>query len=196
MRNQCPGIEPQTLVIAEASSRRAGLIAGRLDAAMVPGDELLKLQVELPGRFHALAIPSRQFPEMLVDGLQANRKWALEHPEAVTDLLDAQLRAHRLIRANPAVLYEEAVKRLGLDLATAKSIADSHLSMNIWDPNGGLAPLDIQWTLDFLMNAFALPPGMRADQVADLSYLNTVLDDLGRVESPPSRAAAPSQPVP
>ena len=180
MSRQCPGIEPQVLVVAESSSRAAALLAGRMDAAMVPGEELLKLQQQSTIPFHAIASPAGQFPGVRVDGLQVRREWANRNPAAVRDLLAAQLRAHRLIRSNPQVLYDESARRLSLDLATAKAIGDSHLRMDIWDVNGGLTPENVQSTIDFLTEAHALPAGLTAAQVSDLSYLNAVLADLGR----------------
>jgi len=124
LRTVCPDATPQILVVAEASSRRAALIAGRVDAA--------------------------------------------------------QLRTHRLIRANPQVLYDEAVARLSLDAATAKAIADSHLQQDIWKIDGGLTPGTIQSTIDFLVEAGAMPRRLQVQDVADLSYLDAVLREMGR----------------
>jgi ABC-type nitrate/sulfonate/bicarbonate transport system substrate-binding protein len=189
MSRECPGIEPQILVVAEASSRAAALLAGRMDAAMVPGEELLKLQQQTTMPFHAIGAPARTVPGVRVDGLQVRRGWAREHPDAVRDLVRAQLRAHRLIRSNPQVLFDEAVRRLSLDAATARAIADSHLQMQIWDPNGGLALDNIASTIAVLTELNELPPGMTADRVADLSFLDAVLNEIGR--EPPAPPPAP-----
>ena len=183
----CPGIAPQILIMDESSARTAALIAGQLDAAMVPGEELMKLQQTSTIPFHALSSPAQQFPGIRVDGLQVRRQWAEENPAAVKDLLRAQLRAHRLIRSNPQVLYDESVRRLGLEPATAKAIGDSHLGMDIWDVNGALTNENIQSTIDVLTTAKTLAPGLRAAQVSDLSYLDAVLTDLGRAQDARSR---------
>ena len=123
----------------------------------------------------------------LVTHAVVRREWAQKNPAAVQDLLTAQLRAHRLIRSNPQVLYDESVRRLGLDPATARAIADSHLRMDIWDVNGALTTANIQSTIDVLTTAKTLAPGLTAAQVSDLSYLNAVLNDLGRAQSATSR---------
>jgi ABC-type nitrate/sulfonate/bicarbonate transport system substrate-binding protein len=180
LSRQCPGVEPQFLVLPEASARAAALLAGRLDASMVPGEELLKLQEQSEIPFHTVTHLAAAFPGVRVDGVQVRRAWAEKNPTAVKDLLSAQLRAHRLIRSNPQVLYDESVRRLSLDPATAKAIADSHLRMDIWDVNGGLTPENIQATIDFLTEANALPAGLTPPQVSDLSYLNAVIADLSR----------------
>lgn len=182
---QCSGMKAQILVVPESAARAAALLAGRMDAAMVPGEELLKLQQQSTIPFHAVASPAARFPGVRVDGVQVRREWADGNPVAVKDLLSAQLRAHRLIRSNPRVLYDESVRRLSLDPATAKAIGDSHLRMDIWDVNGGLTPENIRSTIDFLTEANALPAGLTAAQVSDLSYLNAVLADLGRGQPVP-----------
>jgi ABC-type nitrate/sulfonate/bicarbonate transport system substrate-binding protein len=196
MRADCPGVEPRVLVITESASRYAALLAGRVDAAMVPGEELIKLQRQSPDRFHTLAIPARKFPGIRIDGLHVNLAWATEHPQAVEDLLTAQLKVHRLVRDNPELLYEETAKRLSIDAATAKAIASSHLAQDIWDPNGALTYENVQSTIDFLVDAGSLPRGTTAAQVADLSPLKTVLAAIGQGtrRSPDSLASWPSKP--
>ena len=64
---------------------------------------------------------------------------------------------------------------------TARTIVTiAHLRMAIWDPNGGLTATAVQDTIDFLTNIAALPPGLKAGDVSDLSYLNAVLDEIRR----------------
>ena len=192
MRSQCPGTEPQILVIAESSARTTALLSGRIDAAMVPGEELLKLQGQSPNRFHALAVPARQYPGIRVDGVQVRRAWAERHPDAVKALIAAQLRAHRLVRKNPRILYDESAKRLSLDPSTARAIADSHLQQDIWEVNGGLTRENIQSTIAFLVESHALPSALDVSEVADLSYLDAVLADLGRADPAQSSNGRPS----
>ena len=180
LRTVCPDATPQILVVAEASSRRAALIAGRVDAAQLPGEELLRLQADSGRPFSVLTAAAQEYPGIRVDGVQVRRAWAERHPEAVKALVAAQLRTHRLIRANPQVLYDEAVARLSLDAATAKAIADSHLQQDIWKIDGGLTPGNIQSTIDFLVEAGAMPRRLQVQDVADLSYLDAVLREMGR----------------
>jgi ABC-type nitrate/sulfonate/bicarbonate transport system substrate-binding protein len=191
MSRECPEVKPQILTFAEASARAAALLAHRIDASMIPGEELLKLQRKSPA-IHAIGSPSNLFPGIRVDGVQVRGGWAASHPEGVKALVSAQIRAHRLIRANPQVLYDEAVRRLSLDAATVKEISDSHLRRDIWDANGGLTLENIQSTIDFLMESNALPSRVTPEQVSDLSYLNAVLAELGRSQPAPLPNTGPS----
>jgi hypothetical protein len=49
-----------------------------------------------------------------------------------------------------------------------------------WDPNGGITQDGFQSTIDFFTNSGAIDPGLTVDKALDLSYLNAVLDDIGR----------------
>ena len=75
------------------------------------------------------------------------------------------------------------VGRLSLDPDTAKAICDAHLQMGIWHTDGGLTAENVQYTLDFLINTGALQSGLTVQDVADLSYLKAILDDLAHQKS-------------
>lgn len=180
IKERHPGVTPQVLVIPESAGRVAALLAGEIDASNLPGEELLKLQRQSPGKFHALMSYAREFPQLQVDGLHVSQAWAEQHPRAVKDFLRALLKANRQVSANPQLLYDESVKRLSLDPATARAVSDAHLQMGIWAADGGLTVENVQYTLDFLTRTGALQPGLKVEDVAELSYLRAVLDELGR----------------
>jgi ABC-type nitrate/sulfonate/bicarbonate transport system substrate-binding protein len=180
MKEKHPQVTPQVLVIPESAGRVAALLAGEIDASNLPGEELLKLQRQAPGKFHALMQYGQEFPNLQVDGLQVRRPWAEENPRAVKDFLRALLKAHRQVSANPQLLYDESVKRLSLDPATARAIGEAHLQSKVWAADGGLTPENVQYTLDFLVKTGALKPGLNVDDVAQLSFLQTVLEEIGR----------------
>jgi ABC-type nitrate/sulfonate/bicarbonate transport system substrate-binding protein len=183
IERHCPGARPQALVIPESAARAAALAAGRLDASLLPGEELFKLQRQAPGSVRAMMTYAEEFPDVQLDGLHVNRTWAAAHPGAVTDFVRAQVRAYRLVQARPERLFEEAVSRLAIDAETATAVGEWHLMRRMWDANGGLTAANVQFTIDFLTRAQALPGGMTVDQVADLAYLDAVLAELGRHDS-------------
>jgi ABC-type nitrate/sulfonate/bicarbonate transport system substrate-binding protein len=121
-----------------------------------------------------------EFPNVLIDGLHVRREWAKQNPDIVKGFLRALLKAHRAVAANPQRLIDESVRRLSLDPATAKAVAEAHLRAGIWDANGGLTSEDIQYTIDFLTTLAVLASGLKVQDVADLSYLQAVLNELGR----------------
>lgn len=180
LRQHCPGVAPRFLVIPESAGRAAALLAGEIDAEVVAREELLKLQLEAPGKFHEIMSYASTFPAVQVEGLHVRRQWAEENPERVKDFLRALLRAHRMVAATPQFLYDEAVKRLSLEPAVARAVGEAHLRMGIWNANGGLTSENIQNTIAFLTRIAALPPATKVTDVADLFYLNAVLDEIGR----------------
>jgi ABC-type nitrate/sulfonate/bicarbonate transport system substrate-binding protein len=191
LRRRCSNAVPQLIVMAESSARSTALLAGRLDAAVMPGEELIKLQLQAPGRLHALMTHAAEYSNLPIDGFQIRRAWAEAHPESVRDFLRAVLIAQRRVADDPDLLYAEAQKRLGIDEQTARAIGGSHLRAGIWNPDGGLTAADIQYTIDFLVKAEALPAGLTVAQVSNLSYLDDVLGEIGRVTGPANTARAP-----
>jgi ABC-type nitrate/sulfonate/bicarbonate transport system substrate-binding protein len=180
LKEQCGGAKPNFLVIAESAGRAAALLSGEIDATTAPGEEFLKIQMDAPGKFREVMSYARAYPTIYVEGLHVRRQWAAENPDGVKDFLRALLRAQRRVTADPELLFSESVKRLSLEPATAKAVGQSHLRNRIWDANGGLTEEKVQDTLAFLTKIGALQPGVQVKDVADLSYLNAVLDEVGR----------------
>jgi ABC-type nitrate/sulfonate/bicarbonate transport system substrate-binding protein len=180
LKQNCAGIAPKFVVIPDAGARDAALISGQVDSVMFPSEDLFKVDQQAPGKFHTIIPLSQAFPDVQVDGLHVRQAWAEQNPEMVKDFLRAVLDANRRVQANPQVLYDESVKRLNIDQATAKQIGDSYLKLQVWDPNGGLTATNVQFTIDFLTKNAGLTPGLKAQDVSDLSYLNAVLGEIGR----------------
>jgi ABC-type nitrate/sulfonate/bicarbonate transport system substrate-binding protein len=180
VRQNCPGIKPQVVVITENAGRVAALLAGQIDATFLQSEQLLEVERQAPGRFHVLIPIYTEFSNIQVNGLHAWRDWMEKNPELVKDFLRALLAANRRVYAEPQVLYTEAVRRLGRDPAIAKEVGDTYLAVKLWDVNGGLTKENVQYTIDFLTNIDALPAGLKTEDVADLSYLNAVLEEIGR----------------
>jgi ABC-type nitrate/sulfonate/bicarbonate transport system substrate-binding protein len=181
LSRHCPGSQPELVVLPDSNARADALLTGRLDAALLPSEELLKLQRQGSVPLHAMYAYASEFPEVQAEGLHVRREWAAQHGPAIKDFLRAQLLAYRRVIDRPQVLFDESVKRLSIDADTATAIGGSHLAMHIWDGNGLLTADNVQSTIDFLIKANALPPGTQTTQVADFSYLNAVLDEIGRV---------------
>jgi hypothetical protein len=71
------------------------------------------------------------------------------------------------IFANPSSPYRAKVATL---------YQDNH----IWHPEGTFSAESVQANLDFLIAAKALPPGLIASQVADISFLEAVRAEMAR----------------
>lgn len=179
LKKNCPSATPKVLIISGTGNRVAALLANQIDASPLELDDLLNLERQAPGRFYALATFAVEMPQIELSGYYTNLGFAAQRPEAVKDFLRAFLQAQRQLQ-DKNTLRRAITKYLGLDDSTAQTTAEMYLAQKMWDVNGGLTPESTQATIDFLVAASALPPGLKSRDVADLSFLNAVLDEIGR----------------
>ena len=180
VKRNCPNAKIDQLLISDNTGRVSALVGGQVDAIELSWDAALDLERKEPGKFYRLADFSREFPNLVVSVLNVRSAWARQNPETLKDFIRALLNAQRRVQANPQLLYDEAVKRFGTDPAAAKASADAWLKVAGWDPNGGLNRDKVQYTLDFIAGTQSVPTNLKIDDVSDLSYLNAVLDQIGR----------------
>jgi ABC-type nitrate/sulfonate/bicarbonate transport system substrate-binding protein len=180
VKKHCPGTKPQILVAGDSNGRTAAMLSGQLDAALLEIDQLLELNRQAPGRFHALIHSSQEFPNVLISVFSVRPDWAQQNPQLLKAFIRALLQANRRVNENAQALRDEIVKRLSMESGAAQAAADAYLAERVWDSNGGLTNAKLQTTLDFLVETGNLQPGLKVEDVADLSYLNAVLDEIGR----------------
>jgi NitT/TauT family transport system substrate-binding protein len=180
IKQNCPGITPQILLINDSNNRMASLQTGNTDGAWLELDAWLQLQRQAPGKFHILVDFAKEFPKFQYSAFAVRRTWAEQNPETIKDFIRALLIAQRRIIGNPQLLSDQIVKYLSLGPADAQAAADAYLKLGVWDANGGLTSGSIQYMIEFLASTNSLPAGVKANDVTDLSYLNAVLDEMGR----------------
>ena len=176
----CPGIEPQLLIIPGSENRAAALIASEIDATPLAIADVLQLEREAPRRFHTLTNFAVDLPDLLTILIDVNGDFAARHPQAVRDFIKAMLIAHRQIQDEPGA-FEAAALRLSVaDPQIVPDILDSYLAIDAFDANGGLTAEAVQYSLDYYVESQQLEPGLTVADVADFSYLEDVLDEIGR----------------
>jgi ABC-type nitrate/sulfonate/bicarbonate transport system substrate-binding protein len=180
LEQNCPGTKPQILTIAAAATRTAALESGAVDAAQAESQDIVELEHTVPGRFRTLVALGQAFPKVQSGGVHVRADWAKQNPGIVKDFVRALLTADRQVNDNHDLLFSQAVSRLGLDPAVAREAGTIQLGYNTWDSNGALTTDNVQYTLDFLAKSDSALAKLKIDDVADLSYLNAVLDDIGR----------------
>ncbi len=175
---ECPGSTPQSTVINGSGNRMAALLSEEMDAAIIELEDFLELEKEAPGDFHVLVNFADLYPDLTVTGTYVNQEWAEEDPAAVRDFLRALIEAIRSAQ-DPEVLRAAAASHFPDD-PDAAAKAEAYLEAGVWNVNGTLTPDVVQTTLDFVSSNTELETELTADDVADLSYLNAVLDEIGR----------------
>ena len=177
--SKCSDVKPRTIVVKGGSNRRAALLTGSVDVALQDIDDLIKIEEEEPGQFHAFIVFSKEFPGLQTSSYAVRREFAEQHPEMVTDVIRAIFTARRSFQ-DPQVLREAIVNYLEIGPNKAQQMADTYLAQEIWDISGAYTLETVQATIDFLQEHGDLSPELKAEDVADLSYYDAVLDEIGR----------------
>jgi NitT/TauT family transport system substrate-binding protein len=176
----CPGIQRQILLIQGSQNRAAALLTGEVDATPLELADFVRLQRLAPGRFHALTVFSSEFPRLKSTGIQVNTEFASKYPEVVRDYLRSLITVHRQIYLDHEMLKEAAKKYLSVEQDLIPEITEAYIAQNIWDRNGGLLVDDLEYSIRFLTEMGQLKPGLTVEDVANLSYLDSILNELGR----------------
>jgi NitT/TauT family transport system substrate-binding protein len=179
LQENCPGTVPEILYLPGSESRAAALLAGQIDATTAEPADVVLLLREASNRFHVMVDFAVLLPDLITTAVYVNLDYAQAHPAAIRDLVEALLTAHRTIEADPDLLTSQATGRLGIDASEIPSILAAHWRIATWDVNGGLTRDAIDYSLDFYVRTGSLEPGLESGDVADLSFLETGLSELG-----------------
>lgn len=175
----CPEVKIELVVMASNSSRLIALAAGQVDAATVNLTEELGYEYSNKTKLNRLSGYS-DLSKNLRGASQVIRLELIEkYPETAKDIVRALLQARRDLQ-DPQVLKEKAIQYLKMEPADAEILGKSFLEQKIWDLNGGYTPQILQRNLDFFVETGGVPEGLKVEQLADLTILNAVLDEIGR----------------
>jgi len=180
VEQHCPEIAPEIVLISGADNRIVALQAGELDAAYLGLEEWLHLQEVAPGQFRILIDFQREFPEIQMFGFSVRREWAEQNPDMVKDFVRALLELQRRIIKDPQLLADGIAKHVDVEPEWARRLADEYLAAQMWDPNGQFTEENIEATLDFFRERRIVATDLTVEQFADLSYLDAVLEAIGR----------------
>ncbi|MEX0788758.1 MAG: ABC transporter substrate-binding protein [Anaerolineales bacterium] len=179
LQKNCPGTIPEILYIPGSDSRAAALLAGQIDATTAEPADVVHLLREGSDRFHVLVDFAVRLPDLITTAVYVNLDYAQAHPETIRALVEALLMSHRSIEANPDLLTSQATRRLGIDASEIPSILATHRRIATWDVNGGLTWEAIGYSLDFYVQTGSFEPGLESADVAELSFLEAGLSELG-----------------
>jgi ABC-type nitrate/sulfonate/bicarbonate transport system substrate-binding protein len=180
IERNCPGTRPQTVLISSSENRAAAMLAGEIDAAALLLADVIRVENRAPGTFAVLENFARDMPGIKTELIYVNRKFAGANARVVHDYIRTLLQAHRMVADNPKLLADKAASILKTEPELVSQMVKRHIEENAWDGNGGLTEGAVQDTLNFLTASGKLSHGLTSSQAADLSYLNRVLDEIGR----------------
>jgi len=179
----CPGAEPEYLIIPGSENRAAALMAGEIDATPSELIDALSIQALRPGEFQVISNFAVDLPGLYTTGVWVDREFLQEHPDQIRSFLRALLEIHRQINDDPEWFSGQVTRFLDFEdeeLALLPEIIAALLAVDNYPLNGGIDLAGAQYTIDFFTASGALTAGLTADKVYDLSHLEAVLDEIGR----------------
>jgi ABC-type nitrate/sulfonate/bicarbonate transport system substrate-binding protein len=156
------------------------LLAGQLDGSPLQLDSEAVLFKKSPNKFHALADFSKELPQLDTSAIYVSNDFLAKNRPAVVDFVSELLKANRAVSANPQLLKDNNLKyKLGGDEAI-DDVTKAYLGINAFDKNGGVTTERMAYSIDFFTKANQLKPGLKPEDVADVSVLNDALAKVGK----------------
>lgn len=175
----CNNAEPVYLNLDTDDPRRAALEGGQIVGGRFELDDLLLLEAAAPGKYKPLIEFGKEYPDVQIASFVASQKFIEMNPELVQDFVLELLKAQRQIQ-DPEILKEQIIKYYQLAPDAAEAQAKGYLAFHTWDLNGGLSRDSIQKTMDFAVQNKILAKPLTAEEVADFTFLNAALEEIGR----------------
>lgn len=177
----CEKVPINFLVVPGSEVRAQALMAGQIDAAPAELSDSVRIQMLRPNDFHRIASFSLSMPELLSNVYYSTQRTLQGRRDVLERFIAEVLKVHREARRNPTILSEAALRLFpDADKKLTPAIAQAYASGGLYPVNGGLSGNAVGYTIDFLVSAGSLQPGLKADQVTDTSILDAVLANAGR----------------
>ena len=184
VNNNCPedvAASYEPLIIEGSQNRLAALLADQIDASPVEFGDAIILEEE--GGFGRVVSFSADLPGLHPTSVYGNSQWMQDNPEVTQLLVKALLEQYRRINSEDGYLMQLIEEYLPVEAAgeSAQAIVDAYIEGGIFPDDGGLDQEAVEYTIGFFG-----PDGtgdvsveLSPDDVADLSYLEAALAELG-----------------
>jgi ABC-type nitrate/sulfonate/bicarbonate transport system substrate-binding protein len=111
---------------------------GQLDATPAEIGDVLNILQAKPGQFHVLISYAKTFPHLIGSMYFARADYVQKNAAIVESVLEAILKAHRTVEAQPGLVKESAPRLLPeTKPALIEATAATYKELRIWDINGG-----------------------------------------------------------
>jgi NitT/TauT family transport system substrate-binding protein len=175
-------ISPNWMIIPGSDVRAEALMRGQLDATPAEIGDVLNILKAKPGQFHVLISYAKIFPQLIGSMYFARADYLQKNGPVVESVLEAILKAHRSVEAQPALVKENALRLLPEtkpELIDATSAA--YKELRIWDINGGAGKERGEASIKFFEEAGLLKKGaVTFQQAFDTAPLDRALKKIGR----------------
>lgn len=180
MDEACPGTTAEEVVISGSPNRFQALVGGQIDASPLELADAIQLEETRTG-FNRLTSFSEDIPELKTTTYYGNVPFMEENPEIVHALLKAIVEENRKIAADASYLGDLITKYVeDFDPAFLETVSTEYASLGMFGTNAELSPDEVQFTIDTFAEGEITGDELTVEQIVDTSYLEAVLDEIGR----------------
>ena len=104
-----------------------------------------------------------------------DNKLTAEHGDVVEAYVKALLAEHQQMAADPDAFVDQASAALKVDADVIGPLARDLIAQGNWPVDGGLTTDKLAFSIDFYTTSGNLKPGLKPEDVADLSFLQAAL---------------------
>ncbi len=181
LATECSAAKPSFLIVPGSDNRYKALLAGQIDASPLELSDAIALESEAGDRFRLITSFAKTLPNIHPTTVYANGDFVDKNPDSVKAVLKGLLEQHRKIAGDAKYFAEITLKYYpGVDKKTNEKSAAQYVGLKMFDVNGGLTEENLKGTIDFFTAAGTVKPGLTVKDVADFSFLQVVLSELGR----------------
>lgn len=175
-------ITPVWMIIPGSEVRAEALMRGQLDATPAEIGDVLNILQAKPGQFHVLISYAKIFPELIGSMYFARADYLQQNGAIVEAVVEAILKVHRSVEAQPALVKESARKLLPeTKPELMDATAATYKELRIWDINGGAGKERGEASIKFFEEAGLLKKGaVNFQQAFDTGPLERALKKIGR----------------
>ena len=185
IETECSGTAPQEIFIEGSPNRVAAMLATppQVDASPLELGDSITIDTQASDRFHLLSSFSADLPNLKTTSIYVNGDFAAQNPQAVEDVVRAVVEEFRLV-ANDAAYLETIAREQVPDAINEETItaaAEKYVELGMFPVDGGVTEETLQFTADFFgpEGTGTVSRAIELDEWTDLSFLETVLSDLG-----------------
>lgn len=179
----CPGTAPQEVFIEGSPNRVAAMLADQVDASPLELGDSITIDTEAGDRYRLLSSFSEDLPDLKTTSIYVNGDFAEQNPQSVTDVVRAVVEEFRLVSGDAAYLEQIAREQVpdAINEETITAAAERYVELGMFPEDGGVTEENLQSTADFFGpdGTGTVSRDIELDEWADLSYLETVLGELG-----------------
>jgi NitT/TauT family transport system substrate-binding protein len=177
----CPGTNPNYVVIAGSPNRVAALLADQIDATPAELSDTFTIDQQAADRFSLLTSFAKDLPNLQPTSVHVHNAFAEANPGTVYAMVKAIVQEYRRIAGKPDLLKADAEKytKDAIDPKTIDAASKRYVELSMFPPNGGNTRENMQYTHNFFKTAGVITRDIPLAEWTDLSYLEQVLKELG-----------------